>query len=262
MNVKLPNSFDIEYPDENRAYYTSETSKRIILDLLKNASNGYCMYCGTSLDVERMDLSQIEHSVDKDGNNGQRKGKLNKLANCKFNLALACKDCNMKYKKQVIKADLKGRLNSECGKKCTELCADYALLREKYIEDNRIILQPRGINKDAKQYEVIYKPLEDLYCSNSNDDEINIFINQHIMRFHLNGEKRSRNIIDICSDIVELNEMGVDNINNILNFVSNKRQINIIGTSFAKYLVDKFSDRSVEELVDYCRTVVISSVWF
>ncbi len=219
------------------------------------------MYCGTSLNVELMDISQIEHSVDKGGNENQDKEKNTPLTNCKFNLAIACKDCNMKYKKQVTKVDLSGHFKAGCKKECTKPCEDYISLREEYISANSIILQPQGVEKNSEKYTVTYNPMRDLYTPKSDDDNAIIFIQQHIMRFHLNSEKRSHDILDICADIVELNEMGVNSVGNILNYISKKRHINVIGNIFVSELKDKFMNKSLEELLDYCKTIVLCSVW-
>ena len=73
MNVKLPTDFIVDYPLKNFSYYSSDKPRERMCKLLLKASNGYCMYCGVSLDVEGMDITQIEHSVDKKGNKNQKK---------------------------------------------------------------------------------------------------------------------------------------------------------------------------------------------
>lgn len=261
MKINLPCHFDIKYPKENRAYYSGAmSSQTMIRSILLNASNGYCMYCGTLLYVENMDISQIEHSVDKNGNKSQSE-KISPLTNCKYNLSITCQDCNMKYKKQVKKIDLAGRFGKKCPKKCEKPCEEYKILRKQYIIDNSIILQPQGILDEDVYYGVVYDTIKNMYGPNDDEDDRNLFIQQHIIRFRLNGEKRSDNVIDICSDIVELYEMGVSNVDSLFEHISKKKQVNVIGKEFIQKLRYLFPKRQVEELVEYCRMTVICSAW-
>lgn len=258
MRVKLPTEFKIEYPSENRAYYTGgEKSKQIIGALLKNASNYYCMYCGVALEIEGMDLSQVEHSVDKAGNMKQT-GRT-PLTNCKYNLALACKDCNMKYKKNVIKVDLLNRFKKKCPKNCVKPCDDYQELRQEYIVQNQIILQPEGVRDDKGSYEIKYDIFKHIYVPGTEDSTKSAFIQQHIHRFHLNREKFSYSIIEVCSDIVELNELGLDSTEALLMYIGKQKQENIIGKLFIDYLIRTFSKRNMNDLLSFCRKVVICS---
>lgn len=266
MNVKLPTFFSIDYPNDNRPYYSGDQSKEVMSKLLLKASRGYCMYCGVSLDIEGMDISQIEHSVDKKGNKNQMKKKNGSdedtpLTNCKYNLAVACKDCNMKYKKVVEKVDLKNRFKTACPSKCEKPCPDYMELRNDYVEQNQIILQPQGVYNQGNSYEIKYDLFKHLYNPVLNDDTHVEFIQQHIMRFHLNREKFSESILDICSDIVELHELGIVDTNKLLDYMSQKKQLNVIGKIFFDGLYARFYNGMMDDLLKYCRAVVLCNAW-
>ncbi len=260
MIIQLPTKYVIEYPYENRAYYTGTgKTKHVIESLLKSASKGYCMYCGVALKVEGMDLSQIEHSVDKSGNKHQE-GRT-PLSNCKYNLSVACKDCNMKYKKSVNKVELLNRFKSKCPSKCKEPCNDYVDLRNEYIRQNKIILQPYGIKSSEGVYEVLYNVFKHLYIPGTTNEDQSSFIQHHIIRFHLNREKFSESIIEICADIVELNELGVCSAKELLKYISRKKQSNIIGVQFLNQLNKIGLNQEIEPLLRFCKTVVILSAW-
>lgn len=266
MNVKLPTSFSIDYPKENLSYYSSDNPSKRMGKLLIQASKGYCMYCGVSLDVEGMDIAQIEHSVDKKGNINQKRNKNGKeedtpLTNCKYNLAIACKDCNMKYKKSVKKVDLKNRFKTKCPQECEMPCQDYIELRNDYIEQNKIILQPQGIYSQGKPYEIEYDLFKHLYIPFSNDVSDEELVQQHIMRFRLNGEKFSESVLDICSDVVELYELGIIDSKRLLDYIIRKKQINVIGKIFLNNLYERFYNDTVDNLLKYCRTIVLCSAW-
>ena len=97
LELQIPTEFPMEYSKvlKNQKYYSNNS--KFIRAMLRKASKGYCMYCGKKTIIEGEDISQIEHSVDKDGNINQ----INKecfLTNCKYNFASACPKCNMTYK--------------------------------------------------------------------------------------------------------------------------------------------------------------------
>ena len=55
MRINLTSEFNMVYPSDNHAYYTGDFRTEIV-KLLKDASEGYCMYCGVALEIEGMDL--------------------------------------------------------------------------------------------------------------------------------------------------------------------------------------------------------------
>ena len=66
-------------------------------DLLKETSNGYCMYCYDTIWINGQRRGQIEHGIEK-------KNSEKSLSDCIPNLAIACEICNSKYKKRGEKS--------------------------------------------------------------------------------------------------------------------------------------------------------------
>lgn len=263
MKICIPNRYyDImKYPEKNKRYYTGD-ERAIIRDLLCSASDAYCMYCGKSLLSDGSLSVQLEHSVDKEGNGGDVE-KEKALKECKYNLAAACELCNMVYKKRVEKMDLtKYDLPLKCPDECKEPCEGYESIRQKYSEINSIILQPEGFVSEGVEYAIRYNILRDLYEPDIDDaDDIHkFFIERHIRRFHLNKDRLSRNVIDICVDIVDMKEYGISE-NEAIKLLCHfkKRQPNIIGKYFLEFLENKFRDKTVDELIEFCRLLVLSS---
>lgn len=264
MKLRLPNKYTdrMHYPDRNAQYYTGK-EKKVIRNLLLSASSGYCMYCGATLVLDGVDTMQIEHSVDKEGNVGEDE-KEETLRQCKFNLAAACSKCNMIYKKRVEKMDLtKYNLPTQCPPECKKPCKGYEDVRMAYSMNNSIILQPAGVIKDGVEYAIRYNLLRDLYEPDMDGkDEIDrLFAERHIKRFHLNGEKLSRNVLELCVDIVDLYEMkiNVPSVTEFLNHYKIHRQINVSGVLFLDFLNSKFSKKDIKAMVDFCRMLVITS---
>lgn len=258
MKVCLPEKFDIVYPKENKAYYTNSNSK-FLRKILSLASDSYCMYCGTSLKIDGKENFHLEHSVDKEGNYHQPQ-KSTMLKNCKFNFAAACAKCNLEYKKRIEKIDFSkyGWIN-KCPKECEHACPTYQKMREDYCENNSIILQPMGYMKDGTQYKICYNLLKHIYEADLEDQDSDaaFFIEHHIMRFHLNGNNFSNNIIDICAEINDLFEKGITNIKNLIEYEAQKRQENIIGKLFVDFLYDNFIEKEIGELIEFCKLLVI-----
>lgn len=264
MKLCLPNRYDenINYPKENAKYFTGR-KKRVIRKLLSKASDEYCMYCGKSLSYDGSLNMQLEHSVDKDGNEGEAE-KERVLTECKFNLAAACEKCNMVYKKRVEKMNLrKFNLPLKCPIVCEKPCKEYEATRENYCKINSIILQPEGFSSEGIEYAIRYNILRDLYEPDIDtaDDVHKFFVERHIRRFHLNRDRLSRNVINICVDIVDMKEydLGVDKAIKLLCHFKKKRQPNIVGKLFLEFLESKFQNKSVEELIEFCRMIVLAS---
>ena len=81
------------------------------------------------------------------------------------------------------------------------------------------------------------------------------YIQNHIDRFCLNGERFSECIIDICSDIVFLWENGFSEISAFWDYYQDKVLDNIIGSLFVEYLKEHFNDLS--KMIEYCRLIVL-----
>ncbi len=258
MKVCLPEKFDVVYPKENKAYYANANLK-ILRKILSLASDSYCMYCGTSLKIDGKESFHLEHSVDKEGNYNQPK-KDTMLRNCKFNFAAACAKCNLVYKKRIEKIDFsKYMCADKCPKECDEICDTYQEMREDYCKFNSIILQPIGYKKDNIQYKIRYNLLRHVYEADIDDmnSEAMFFIEHHILRFHLNRENFSNSIINICVEINDLFEKGMTDTRNLLEYEVQKRHENVIGKGFAQFLNYWFIEKKVEELIEFCKLLVV-----
>lgn len=261
MKICLPERFNVKYPKENKAYYTSKNSP-ILRELLSLASDSYCMYCGISVKTDGKEDFHLEHSVDKEGNYNQI-DKRGMLRNCKFNFSVACSRCNLVYKKHIEKLDFdKYELVEKCPKECTVICDTYKQMHQDYCEFNSIILQPLGYKKKEVQYKIKYNLLRHIYEADVDikDKDALFFIEHHIMRFHLNSENFSKNIVNICIEIYELYVRGIVNTKAIIEFEEEKRHENIIGKLFVRFLKEKFWNSENEELIEFCKMLVVLDV--
>lgn len=270
----IPTSYKVDLPKSNELYY-NENHKYKIRKPLFAAAKGYCMYCGKRVIIETDFGAQLEHSVDKKGNLGQETGdkRWKYLRHCKHNFALSCPTCNMVCKKHVEKTDLTQYSETiECKSiDCNEkFCDTYNRLRTEYIKKNAIILQPDGIRNDYMKYGIRYDLIKHTYfphiellkddkvaekkCGDENNKGI-FYIQNHIDRFKLNGERFSECVIDICAEIVFLYENGFSDIKTIWEYYIDRVVDNIIGVLFIEYLKGIFTD--LQKMVDYCRMIVL-----
>ena len=262
----IPTDYVVTLPRGNKSYYNSINKKEIIAPLL-DASRGYCMYCGKSLYNETDFIINLEHSVDKAGNEDQKEGDYKYLKHCKHNFSISCPICNMVCKKSIEKVSMKDVPKTiECSKQnCDEQsCETYSYLREDYMKRNAIILQPRGVKKPDIYYRIGYDLLKNIYIpeiQGSDEEKDNpyhlFFIQNHINRFQLNGNRFSDCIIELCADIVFLYENGVGSIDDIFSFFKGRHFSNILGELFIEYLKITFNGKEAEEMSEYCRLLVL-----
>lgn len=261
MKLHLPESYHINYPNSNLDYYSGNNS-RVIRDILFSASSGYCMYCGTSLVSDDKVNFQLEHSVDKEGNYNQT-SKNSMLKNCKFNLSAACSRCNMIYKKRIEKVNFEEyELVEVCPEECDNMCKPYIQMRNNYCKNNAIILQPFGYSCDDVSYGVSYNLLRHTYepmCECGTDKDT-LFVMHHIMRFALNRENFSKNVVDICVELCELYDAGIVNTQFLFEFEKMRRPSNMIGVLFLRFLEDKFREKKINDLMEFCSMLVVLSV--
>lgn len=259
MRLKFPSSFDLKYPKENLRYYTG-TYKQNILDILINASEGYCMYCGKNIIVDDKEEFNIEHSLEKNMNVGDN----NFLTNCKYNLSIACPSCNQKYKTRMIEEIPEKFLedNVNClEKECNEPCDKYKQILNEYIKLNKIILQPNIIESSLNNYSIEYNLINHIFepgweCIEQ--DERN-FISNHIARFHLNGEWYTRAVLKVCIEIhekISILEQTI-NIESLLKLIKKDRYDNILEKIFIEFLEENFSD--ITMLDKYCKFTLVLS---
>ena len=140
-------------------------------------------------------------------------------------------------------------------------------LRNDYIKRNAIILQPVGIQNDYVKYGIMYDLIKHTYFPNIvsvKDDEENFlyecnkgifYIQNHIDRFKLNGERFSECVIDICAEIVFLCENGFSDISTIWEYYADRMVDNVVGEIFIEYLKGVFKD--LQKLIEYCKLLVL-----
>ena len=262
----IPTNYAVELPKGNKPYYNSSNKKEIIAPLLK-ASRGYCMYCGKSLYNETDYIINMEHSVDKEGYEEQKEGDYKYLRHCKYNFSISCPICNMVCKKSIEKTSMQNMPKTiECSKqKCDEKsCEAYSNIRENYMKRNAIILQPEGVKNTDVYYRIVYDLLKNIYIPEiqGKDEEINnqyhhFFIQNHIIRFRLNGSRFSDCVIELCADIVFLYENGIETVEDILSFFTGRHFSNIIGELFLEYLRKNFTEKTAKQMCEYCRLLVL-----
>lgn len=76
----------------NEKYGWTKHKENLLL-LLKDTTDGYCMYCYDSVWINRQIRGQIEHGI-------ERVNSKQYLSDCVPNLGLACDNCNLSYKRR------------------------------------------------------------------------------------------------------------------------------------------------------------------
>ena len=258
MKIELPTKFDIDYPKRNIKYY-SAYGKSKLAKKLYDSCNGYCMYCGKTVSIEGDRNFHLEHSVDKGGDTHREMDPNGVLEHCKFNMAVACAKCNLVCKKMVDKINLADFAPlPKCPSKCDDTCETYSKIRTEYITKNAIILQPKGIQEPIPHM-IAYDLLKHIYVPMGADgQEAVIFtIQNHIDRFELNGDRFSTCIIDLCGKIVLWYERGIKDVEGLLDALNAEKHLNILGEGFAVFMQKYFSRRLIEEMIDFCKLLVI-----
>lgn len=258
VRIEFPTHFDIDYPKRNIQYYSTYGKKKIA-PLLESSCKSFCMYCGKTVKIESDHRYQIEHSVDKDGNIHQEYDKYEVLKHCKYNLSIACGECNMVCKKAVDKLNFaEYDPLPKCPKTCSKPCTHYEKLRNDYMKKNTIILQPLGV-KSPVEYKIDFNLLKQLFVSSvaGEDDEARFFIQNHIDRFELNGRRYTTSIIDICVKLVTWYENGAVSYKALMDNLAMEEHNNVMGELFVQYLSVEFKHQSVQNLIDFCKLLVI-----
>ena len=204
--IEIP-IFTPEYEAGTSYGYKGMKGNRL-LDVLYKASNGYCMYCYTRIEVDSKRFGQLEHSIER-----KYTKKAKKLENCVPNISVACPKCNLSFKKKgntsrvLTPAQIQEYEESTCiGDICTTECEAYKKLKKQYIGRRKIILQPAGIASESYSYKIQYNLLKLEFEPNTTEEytqEENNFIRQHIKQFNLNDSQyRTREILRCCEDII------------------------------------------------------------
>ena len=265
MRLKYKTRFDVDYPEKMYNYYTSEGPNQKIKIALLNASNYYCMYCGTDLYNDNKLFCNLEHSVEK----SQKEKEIPWLRECKYNLSVTCPTCNIKHKKIVkpLVTTLDELSCSQLNYSCRDngYCSFYKTVLEEALNTNNIILQPFGASNKytSNCYEVEYDLLRNRYsCSQEylyTSYEFT-YIRDHISRFNLNGVSKTPVIEKICCDIIEdIQLFNVTETKFIFLKYLKIRYSNILGKTFIDFLNSSFENKSIQELEDFCEFILISS---
>ncbi|MCY6483798.1 hypothetical protein OW763_05475 [Clostridium aestuarii] len=206
--LDMPN-FSPQYKKDILYSYKGK-GKDNLKQVLTEASKGHCMYCYTKILIDRKNLGELEHSIEKFN--------CDKLKNCPSNIAIACSKCNGSFKKkgEKIRAltveEVKDfELISECGVTCIESCSKYNEIRRIYTEKEggQIILQPFGIKNKitGRDYLIQYDLLNQKFIPSNiypYNDEEKQFIQKHINRFNLNDSKyRTKEFSKFLQDVIE-----------------------------------------------------------
>lgn len=261
MKLELPANYSIGYPERNDKYYDSPYSG-LIRELLTQASQNYCMYCGRKLTIEGEDFSHLEHSVDKKGNIDQKEEDSSCLMHCKFNIALSCPKCNTVYKKKVIKINFERWKDKKCPENCTKMCDDYIEMRKEYMRQNQIVLQPHGYQFKGHNAVIEFNLLKFLYEPKSDIGEstLEFLLGNHIEKFDLNGSRFSESILDICEDVVDLYDSGILNSKKILDYLARKKPYdNLLGNLYIDFLKKYFYDNT-DRLILFCKMELLLSI--
>lgn len=201
-------AFQVPYKRGKRYGYLKAKEKENTREALNKASGGYCMYCYTRIHVDHKLYGQLEHALEK--NNSE------KLVECIPNIGIACMDCNQSLKrvgekKRMIPESVKKRFEeqSRCAsdrrKQCTVPCKALRELQKSYsnMPEAEIILQPMGVygSETGERLELRYDVLKMEFQPNTKlhaySESESMFIQRHILRFHLNDPKyRTRGLAD------------------------------------------------------------------
>lgn len=260
MKVELPTKYKIDYPRRNLKYYSCYSKPKIAQKLFE-ASQGFCMYCGKRVEIEGDRLYHLEHSVDKDGNEHQEKDLSGALRHCKYNMSIACRECNEVCKKIVDKVDLgKFPFFYKCPASCDGMCELYIQIRDDYMKKNAIILQPQGKNTPIPHL-ISYNLLKHIYepnCSRDYEDVL-FFVQNHIDRFELNGRRFSPCIINICVKIVLEYEKGIKDFTGLMEILDEEKNNydNILGIKYVEFIKKYFCYKNAKQLIDFCRLLVV-----
>lgn len=261
MKIKFPTRYNVNYPKKNLKYY-ADANKKYILKPLLEACDNYCMYCGKNIYVDDKYDYNVEHSLEK----SMKVDKNNFLEHCKFNMSIACHDCNQKYKTRMIDVVDTELLkeNPKCNEKeCTKPCEIFCKIMDSYLKKNKIILQPNSIKSILNNYEIDYNLIKHIFePSNSCKEEyVKTFISEHIARFHLNRDMYTESVLNICESvisIINIMEWKVSKNQVFLMMDANKKRYdNILEKLFFNFLIENFSD--IKSLYRFCELSIVLS---
>lgn len=206
--IDIPD-FSVEYEKGVEYGYSSEKMKRNLRRVLQKASRGYCMYCYRRVVIDGNEVGHLEHAIEKEYSP--------KLEQCVPNIGLACNKCNLSYKKReqqcriIPKNAIKVFERGICAKNCIIPCNKYMRMKLIYLKNQaaHIILQPGGVlgletkNPLKLQYDVLRSKFQASARYSYSEKEIE-FIEDHIQRFRLNGEReKTKQLVKFLKDTID-----------------------------------------------------------
>ena len=203
-------SFVPEYQEEIEYGYKNKPRENLE-KLLRKTSKNHCMYCYCLLRNDRVNIGNLEHSIEKSIDEEH-------LTDCVPNISIACPYCNQSLKRigekkrveAIIPSVRNFTSNLECkGRKCKGECDNYKELKSKYCKESQIILQPMGVKGEdsGQDYRLQYdvEKAEFIPSKKYNYDEKDIkYINHHINQFKLNDRSfKTKALVCFVEDVVE-----------------------------------------------------------
>ncbi|MGL5750644.1 MAG: hypothetical protein ACRCXT_08960 [Paraclostridium sp.] len=239
----LPAFDDITF-DKNKkyGYGTSKSQKRKNLkNLLLNLSDGYCMYCFKRIVIDGDNsFGELEHTIEKDFGE--------KLKECHYNIAIACRHCNSSRKKAEQEQRKINTKYMRCNKeKCKEKpCQKYLSLKYAYVQNmkdknlGKIILQPFGVQDYRLIFDLDLFEFSFLPNATYTNEDIE-YIQSHISKFKLNDpDLKTKVLKEVLDDIIYYEKLPR----------KDKKYENLIGNLFVNYLYGL--NMTSQELVEYC----------
>ena len=243
-------SFVPEYQEETEYGYKNKARENLE-KLLRQTSKNHCMYCYCWLRNDRVDIGNLEHSIEKRINEEY-------LTDCVPNISIACPHCNQSLKRtgedervEAIAPAVEKFLNNlDCsGRNCKGECNNYKELKKEYCRVAQMILQPMGVKgeQSGQDYRLQYdvNNAEFIPSKNYNYDKNDIkYINHHINQFKLNDKDfKTKALMQFVEDVVEAEGRY-------------KKERN-----YSNYIVELFKQRvqslSRQELLELCEQICI-----
>lgn len=166
------------------------------------------------IEVDGKRFGHAEHAIESFHTKPKRKTSTNKLLNCVPNIGVACSTCNTSFKSTGEREfifesnDIQSFKKSVCREpqKCHIECKAYRKIKQKYIVERKINLQPMGVLSNNKEFLLQYNLLKLEFEPRSNLNYLQQdfdFISEHIKKFNLNdGRFRTRELLIFCKDYI------------------------------------------------------------
>lgn len=240
--------FQPKYDDGTEYGYKNKPGRNLE-KLLRETSKNHCMYCYALLENDRVQIGNMEHSIEK---------KLSEqyLTECVPNIAISCPNCNQSLKRIGEKKRLCGlkqektefETNLVClAKKCKQECNEYKRLKNAYCRNAKIILQPFGVEgeKSHQKYYLQYDVYKAEFIPSkrySYDHDDLLYIQHHIAQFKLNdGKFKTRALFDFVEDVIEADGQ----------YRKERKHSNYIVDLFK----EKIKDMSKEQVLKICEQI-------